>query len=57
MDPDRYGPRLLRDAGTASATALRDWARTATGQGLGDTVEEVMATVHPAEDTAHQNST
>jgi pimeloyl-ACP methyl ester carboxylesterase len=26
VDPDGYGPRLLRDAGTANEAGLRDWA-------------------------------
>ncbi|MEU5696513.1 alpha/beta hydrolase [Actinosynnema sp. NPDC020468] len=45
VDPDRFGPGLLRAVAPAVADALRDWATTATGQGLGATAAEVLSTV------------
>ncbi|CCH30126.1 alpha/beta hydrolase [Actinosynnema sp. NPDC047251] len=46
VDPDVFGPGLLRPTARASAAALRDWAGGAVGHGLGATAEEVLATVN-----------
>lgn len=49
VDPDRYGPRLLRGTEPANRHALRDWAAWAaardTTYGLGRTRHAVLATV------------
>ncbi|WP_414938387.1 alpha/beta hydrolase [Amycolatopsis sp. cmx-11-51] len=45
VDPDVYGPGLLRPTAPALDAALRNWAKTAVGQGLGETVDEVLAAV------------
>jgi pimeloyl-ACP methyl ester carboxylesterase len=49
VDPDRYGPRLLRNNGPATAAALREWAAWAAERhdeyGLGATAEQVLDTV------------
>jgi pimeloyl-ACP methyl ester carboxylesterase len=49
VDPDAFGPRLLRGNGPATAAALRDFAAWAAerhdGYGLGATPDEVVATV------------
>jgi pimeloyl-ACP methyl ester carboxylesterase len=49
VDPDTYGPRLVRDNGPAVAAALRDFAGWTAerhgGYGLGATPDEVIATV------------
>ncbi|MEU3621357.1 alpha/beta hydrolase [Amycolatopsis coloradensis] len=45
VDPGAFGPGLLRPTAPALDAALRNWARTAVGQGLGETSDEVLATV------------
>lgn len=49
VDPERYGPRLLRGNGPAAAGALREWAAWAAERhdeyGLGATAERVLETV------------
>lgn len=49
VDPDAFGPRLLRDNGPATAAALRDFAAWAAERhqeyGLGATPDRVVATV------------
>jgi pimeloyl-ACP methyl ester carboxylesterase len=54
VDPDLFGPRLLRPTGPANEAGLRDWARWAATHhdepglgehGLGDTEAAVLATV------------
>ncbi len=49
IDPDAYGPGVVRETGPATAAALRDWAKWAArhdGQyGLGSTTDRVLATV------------
>ncbi|WP_233594752.1 alpha/beta hydrolase [Amycolatopsis sp. WAC 04169] len=43
VDPEAYGPGLLRPTAPSLDAALRNWARTA--QGLGETADQVLATV------------
>ncbi|MFC3455703.1 alpha/beta fold hydrolase [Amycolatopsis speibonae] len=45
VDPDVYGPGLLRPTATAVDAALRNWAKTVVGRGLGESAGEVLATV------------
>ncbi|MEJ3744010.1 alpha/beta hydrolase [Actinomycetes bacterium KLBMP 9797] len=49
VDPEGYGPRMLRDNGPTAAAALRDWAGWTAARhdryGLGDTTERVLAAV------------
>ncbi|WP_051114739.1 alpha/beta hydrolase [Actinokineospora enzanensis] len=47
LDPDRYGPQVIRDGAPADAAALRDWAGWAArhDQGLGGTTDQVLAVV------------
>lgn len=49
VDPDIYGPQLLKASGAASEAALRDWsawaARHHSTYGLGRTTAQVIATV------------
>ncbi|MFI7120546.1 alpha/beta hydrolase [Amycolatopsis sp. NPDC049868] len=44
VDPEAYGPGLLRPTAPSLDAALRNWARTAVGQGLGETADQVLAT-------------
>ncbi len=45
VDPEAYGPGLLRPTAPALDAALRNWAKSAVGQGLGETADEVVTTV------------
>jgi pimeloyl-ACP methyl ester carboxylesterase len=45
VDPEVYGPGLLRPTAPALDAALRNWARSAVGRGLGETADQVLATV------------
>ncbi|WP_037314429.1 alpha/beta hydrolase [Amycolatopsis orientalis] len=54
VDPEAFGPGLLRQTAPAVDAALRNWAKSAVGQGLGDTADEVVTTVRDIARTAER---